>query len=845
MRYELFDYQRIATTTILGRLRRAREDWINHSSPSAFALSAIPGAGKTVIATAVIEAMLHGSKEYETPRDQKAAFLWITDAVALNRQTRNKMLTASHMLDPSQLIELNSDYVDPELLRGRVYFLNIQQLSRSARFGQGGRERGRSGWDIIANTISNKDVDLYLVLDEAHRGMKQTKGRGSIVQRLISGQHGTNPSVPAPVVWGISATTDRFTKAMERHERTIYPAVDIDIDKVRASGLVKDQIELDEPSGSGTYSTTLLRAAAEKTLEFERLWADYASEHQERTVLPILVVQVPNKPSHVYLAELISVIEQTWPILGPDAIVNVFGEQDDSVIGNRKVRWVRPESIEEDRTIRVVLAKDAISTGWDCPRAEVMFSDRPAKDATHIAQMIGRMVRTPLAQRIPNEDALNSVSCYLPWFDRTTLGEVIENLTKPGEPGSASEVVVGARLFSRNPDLDQEVFQFIERLPSWPKPDELASPLTRAKKCVKLLTTPAGGQALLPDAGELLTLEINRVLAGLDAKHVDVVEANIQDIESLDVRTVAVRALNGKSVESTKRSIQTADRDIDRYTRRIINSTLKEDIGPNYVKYLIEKAGGDLDIMGMRIRAAALFTIEEVASEVETATTNWVRKQLAVFDAELKNTTGKTFGDYIKVRDQASEQETNNIHLPTTIKSPTKTSNAPDADNLPTFNKHLFVDTDDDNLFPANLNKWEKAIIDTETKRRSCLGWYRNPDYASIRSHSIGYCSDDKWKNFQIDFLVISRKDDGTLGASIIDPHGDYLSDAKPKLQALARFADKFGDQYVRIQSINEIHDKTLRSLDLLEPEVRSAVEAFREDTVSPLYKSEIARDYK
>ena len=43
--------------------------------------------------------------------------------------------------------------------------------------------------------------------------------------------------------------------------------------------------------------------------------------------------------------------------------------------------------------------KMALSTGWDCPRAEVMMSFRRAEDHTYIAQLLGRMVRTPLARR--------------------------------------------------------------------------------------------------------------------------------------------------------------------------------------------------------------------------------------------------------------------------------------------------------------------------------------------------------------------------------------------------------------------------------------------------------------
>ena len=79
--------------------------------------------------------------------------------------------------------------------------------------------------------------------------------------------------------------------------------------------------------------------------------------------------------------------------------------------------------------VRVLVAKDAISTGWDCPRAEVLVSFRPAKDHTHITQLLGRMVRNPLARRVPGDERLNSVDCILPFFDRTTAGKVVKFLT--------------------------------------------------------------------------------------------------------------------------------------------------------------------------------------------------------------------------------------------------------------------------------------------------------------------------------------------------------------------------------------------------------------------------------
>lgn len=159
------------------------------------------GAGKTVIAASVIEAMLHGSADLGVDPDPRATFLWVTDDASLNRQTRNKMLAASDLLQPARLIVLGTDFLDSTLSVGRVYFLNVQKLSKSSGLAQGGRNlREHSMWEVRANTINGGHVDLYLVLDEGHRGMKPASDRRTIVQRLVSGQAGSNP--PVPVVWG-------------------------------------------------------------------------------------------------------------------------------------------------------------------------------------------------------------------------------------------------------------------------------------------------------------------------------------------------------------------------------------------------------------------------------------------------------------------------------------------------------------------------------------------------------------------------------------------------------------------------------------------------------------------
>lgn len=840
MRYELMDYQRSAAIEVLERLERARGDWAN-GYRSSFALSAITGSGKTVIATAVIEAELFGSADLGTDPDPQATFLWITDDPALNRQTRNRMLAASDLLAPGALVEVDDGYLNTVLEPNRVYFLNIQKLSKKSRLVQSGTNlRQASFWEVLANTITGGKATLYLILDEAHRGMKQAADRKTIVQRLIQGEPGSNP--PVPVVWGISATIDRFTKAMgETPNRTGYPHVVVDIDRVRDSGLVKDEIGLEQPDEKGTFSTTLLRDAVKATRTFEERWSAYSAAEGEPAVLPALVVQVPDKATEAKLTEMVAVIESEWPDLEPDGIAHVFGEHEPIVVASRTINWVPAESIQGDTDIRVVLAKEAISTGWDCPRAEVLYSERPAKDATHIAQVIGRMVRQPLAHRIATDDVLNSVSCYLPLFDSKKLNAIKDELE--GRGGDAQhevgpQVVRAPVVFERNATLDPDVFTFVESLPSIPTPDASASPLRRAKNLVRLLADDGAGPALVADADAMLTKRLNARLDGLAAEHADAVAAGVEDLRTAVVRREGVDP-TGQSAKVTSRLLETHVKDLDRDTRKIVNS-VREGVGKGYYAHRVSKADPTDSRLDIRVEVAALLRVDGVIAGVEAAATDFVHEHLAKFAVEIKNTTGATRDAYRKVQEQTAAPEALTIELRANDKAATKNGK---GDDLPTFEGHLYADSA--GRYPADLNDWETEVVTREIDRPSFVGWYRNPSRATPNALRIAYQDDaGAWASLQVDFLVISRRDDGSLGASIVDPHGDHLADAKAKLLALADFAEIYGDRFIRVVSIAKAGDGALRVLDLLEPEVRAAVRGFDGAKVSSLYDSAIAIPY-
>jgi len=225
---------------------------------------------------------------------------------------------------------------------------------------------------------------------------------------------------------------------------------------------------------------------------------------------------------------------------------------------------------------------------------------------------------------------------------------------------------------------------------------------------------------------------------------------------------------------------------------------------------------------------------------IEATATDWVREQLDRFRVQILNTVGAMRDAYTRVQEQTSVPETVTVQLRQNERAATKDRN---GDDIPRYGSHVFADAD--GMYPADLNDWERTVVASELARDGFVAWYRNPGTATPASLRIAYQNDEgEWASLQPDFIVVSRRTDGTLGASIVDPHGDYLADARSKLQALAAFAERLGDRFVRIESVAKVEDGSLRVLDLGDPAVRAEVFEFRGGKVTALYQSEASRPY-
>lgn len=455
MKAELFPFQKKALSQLRLMAGEAINGYQRTHSNQVVSFTAPTGAGKTIIMASLIEEIFFGSVDYEEQPD--AIFVWLSDSPQLNEQSKDKIDLKADRIQLRQCVTIADDSFDQEILDdGYVYFLNTQKLGTNSNLTKRSDNRQYTIWETLANTAREKNDRMYVIIDEAHRGMQgREAGKATtIMQKFLKGSPKDGLD-PMPVVIGMSATIARFNALVSGIVATTYPVV-VTTDEVRASGLLKDRIVISYPEEShANRDMAVLQAAADEWKEKWNHWYQYCYEQHYAYVNPILVIQVQNSigannVSATDLDDCVQKVEERCNIRFQEGeVVHTFGQTGSVIsVNGLNVPYVEPSAIAEDKRIKVVFFKESLSTGWDCPRAETMMSFRRATDATYIAQLLGRMIRTPMQSHIQVDDTLNDVHLYLPYFDAATVKDVVKAL-QDAEGGDIPADIYGESLDSR------------------------------------------------------------------------------------------------------------------------------------------------------------------------------------------------------------------------------------------------------------------------------------------------------------------------------------------------------------------------------------------------------------
>lgn len=432
MRDELMSFQQTAVSKLLAEINSAVAYYKVDGRPQVIAFRAPTGSGKTIVMTTVIENILNGTDTIvEQP---EAIFVWLSDSPQLNEQSKTKIIQKANKIRPNQCVTIEDNSFDQEMLDdGAIYFLNTQKLGKSSRLVIGGDDRTYTIWQTLQNTSNKKGDHLYIIIDEAHRGMhdREAAKATTIMQKFLKGSEPDGID-PMPIVIGMSATDERFRRLVGNIS-SVRHDVDVRPDEVRASGLLKDRIIITYPEQDSIDDMVILQAAADEWKDKCEHWNYYCTTQKSQQVRPVFVIQVENRNSDsasaTEIGECISRIEaRTGARFSEYEVVHTFGQTGSIETNGLKIHRVDASEIAENKKIRVVFFKENLSTGWDCPRAETMMSFRHAQDATYIAQLLGRMIRTPLQRHVDVDETLNEVRLFLPHFNKENVEAVMKAL---------------------------------------------------------------------------------------------------------------------------------------------------------------------------------------------------------------------------------------------------------------------------------------------------------------------------------------------------------------------------------------------------------------------------------
>lgn len=827
MKILLRDFQERAVDDLVGALHLASSEVkASPRSKQAAWLSAPTGSGKTLIATAAIERLLEGDKTYSGIPE--ATFLWLSDQPELNEQTRRKMLSASSVLGPADLVVIDSTFDEEVLPAGRVHFLNIQKLSKDATLVKAGDARAFTIWQTIANTVAQGGSSFFLFIDEAHRGTAEKPAfreeATTIMQKFIKGSDADGVP-PVPLIAGISATPERFQKLIGGAGRVQRP-VDVRSDDVRSSGLLKDFIDVHHPLRRQASDITMLGEAARTWRGLWDRWESYCKGTDDEVVRPILVVQVQDgtakELTKTNLEQAVTAIRKavgskTDELLPPRAFAHAFQEEKAAKAGSLEIRHLNPSDIVDDPEVRVVFFKTSLNTGWDCPRAETMMSFRTALDATSIAQLVGRMVRTPLARRIESDESLNAVALYLPHYDAANLDNVVQKLTG-GDPDTSLPVEVrrGADVVDlvRAKDSDK-YFAALSELPSYVVPkSRKTSQVKRLTKLAFLLANDELDEGA-PDAA------VAHLLGVLRAEHEKRRETEsfkkvIEAAKSVQIGGRRVRLGVAEEGALEERTTVRAEEDLDTQFEEA-GRKLGEGLHKLWWRERVKADESAREIA--KIEAIALAAEPAVLAALEDAGQTKTQEWLRANRKEIADLNEAARLAYVEVRELATRsEEVDREPYPERIQV-TK------ADKR--WTEHVYVD--EAGLYPSKLNKWETKVIEQQlAKKGEVVAWLRNPPRKPW-SLTIPYSQGGEEHPQYPDFLVLRRTRKGQIVVDLLEPHMTDLADASAKAHGLAKYADQHADDFGHIEFIVVDDDDNIVSLDLTDEKWRKKVLVFAE----------------
>lgn len=490
----LFEFQEEAVIKLLDLCSDSR-------SKQTIIMKAPTGSGKTIILIDYVD-------EYLNKIDSNTAFIWLCPGKGnLEEQSREKMRKFAPHLNTQNLFEALENGFPPE----SITFINWELVTKRGNTAIRDSER-KNLYDHIADA-HRKQITFIVVIDEEHSN-NTAKARAII------------DAFAAKKIVRVSATA-------QQNKRYEYFEID-EVDVINAGLITKalyvnegvtDGVEIDED-----YNYLIDLADAKR----RSIDAHYKSIGKK--IRPLVLIQFPNGQP-----ETIAAVERKLESMNytyDNGMVSKWMSEDK--------RDIPDDLTENDGQPVFLLMKQAISTGWDCPRAKILVKLREGKNENFEIQTIGRIRRMPEARHY-EDDVLDF--CYVYTFDEKYKEGMLASMDKAYETRRLFLKPI-CKTFSLEKQLRDFDFNGLgER-------EVLNKIYDALVKKYKLSSDKKQNEMLLSDAGYLFGNQIrNRVLHGQFVRTSAVAESNnyYTAFKRVDTHKYGIQLLH--SVDAIKTTI--------------------------------------------------------------------------------------------------------------------------------------------------------------------------------------------------------------------------------------------------------------------------------------------------
>ncbi len=361
----------------------------NQKTKNVCILKSPTGSGKTFMAAAFFESLIRR-------REDEICCIWITIGKGeLQIQSRNALERFFQGNPSVHLVEdeFNGDRL--EIFANEVIVVNWEKI-RSKERSTGAwsnnvmKEGDRTNFREVVE-FTRKLRKVVLIIDESHIGATSER-----TQEL---REEFDPNV----ILEISATP-KFLPSASEISNGNAAWIEVDPARVIDEGLIKKSVILNKGITENDFEglnseNVILESAYQKRLELQKNF-----DALNVDLNPLVLIQIPN-------AE-----EGERKLQG---ILEFLASKDITESNGRLAIWLHnfPSSENLDgislntSPIQFLIFKQAIDTGWDCPRAHILVKFRESKSETFEIQVLGRILRMP-EQKHYGIDALNDAYVF-------------------------------------------------------------------------------------------------------------------------------------------------------------------------------------------------------------------------------------------------------------------------------------------------------------------------------------------------------------------------------------------------------------------------------------------------